>query len=97
MKTNDFLTNQKLERLANEVARLEAKIINIEYQLSRMRSYVPEMQRLNIHSFKVVNNDEAEKFHKGVVDRDTEFRTSTKGNHERCHECNPGWDERLKD
>lgn len=80
--------SQDFCNLADEVIRLEGKIMMIEFQLSRMRSHIPSMQRLN--NFKVVSNDEAEKLHKGIVDRDTEFATPTQEKHRcQCSECDP--------
>jgi hypothetical protein len=84
---------EDIDCLCDLFQKLEVRIINIEYQLSKIRTYIPEMRRLTGENFTVVSNDEAKRFNQGIVDRDTEFTTPTKAPHgNKCHECNPGWD-----
>lgn len=88
---------EEINYLSDELNRLERKVINLEYKVSRISASIPTNQRLDVRNFTVVSNDEAKKLLENADRRSATTPTPTKGNHQRCHECNPGWDGSKED
>jgi len=68
-----------LEHLTNidkQLTEIWSKIIQLQFDVARIRGGIPG--RAYVHNFTLVDNDEAKKLSKGIVDRDTEFNTPTK-------------------
>jgi hypothetical protein len=87
-----------LEHLTNidrQLTEIWSKIIQMQFDIARIRAGIPGRVYVDYYG---VDNDEAKKLSDDIDKLNSTTQAPTKAKHgARCHECNPGWDERLND